>query len=328
MSVRESAEFISQNSTYVHLGEDASYEAAIKMITPYLEKWKPESWSDHPLHPPLSNDVEKKSMWIFLIDTLNFAFWKPENQPLFTVKYNDQLYTGYWSLCAAIRRAIDEGIPILDSKFWVEATEDNWKQIFKSETTTQILLFNERLRVVREAGKFLIDRFNGSAYEMIRSVNNSAIGLRDLVQTNLKSYADYCTYKERTVYFLKRAQILAADIHYAFLPNNDPVCVFNDIDQITMFADYRVPQILNYLGLIVYSNELLNELRERPHLLSGSTMECEIRGCSIAAVEKLKMKLNNGTMSVLIDFVLWDYATQNRSEMDHIPIHKTESVFY
>lgn len=88
------------------------------------------------------------------------------------------------------------------------------------------------------------------------------------------------------------------------------VCNFKDIDAITMFADYRVPQVLRYLNLIIYTDELVKELTEHPHLKSGSEMECEIRACSILAVEKLKEFIGHGAVSGL-----------RKS-------HKTESVFY
>lgn len=37
---------------------------------------------------------------------------------------------------------------------------------------------------------------------------------------------------------------------------------FEDISSITMFADYRLPQILVYLGALKYSDELLKKLLE------------------------------------------------------------------
>ena len=46
------------------------------------------------------------------------------------------------------------------------------------------------------------------------------------------------------------------------------------------------------------------------------------------AVEKLKKFIGGKSISVIIDYALWDYAKANSSLMDHIPIHKTESVFY
>lgn len=36
---------------------------------------------------------------------------------------------------------------------------------------------------------------------------------------------------------------------------------FEDIDKITMFADYRVPQVLLHFGAMRYSNPLLNTLQ-------------------------------------------------------------------
>lgn len=37
---------------------------------------------------------------------------------------------------------------------------------------------------------------------------------------------------------------------------------FHDISSITMFADYRLPQILVYLGALKYSDDLLKKLLE------------------------------------------------------------------
>lgn len=43
-----------------------------------------------------------------MIDTLNFCFWNEHpNNPQFTINYHGKNYTGYYSLCAAINRAIE-----------------------------------------------------------------------------------------------------------------------------------------------------------------------------------------------------------------------------
>ena len=325
--VAESAEFICNNATYVKLGPEENFKKAAEILEPLVNAYKPENWAESNLHPA-HFDPKQKASWIFLTDTLNFAFWAEQGQPLFTVKYNDKLYTGYLSLVAAIRRAVDQGKPILDPKFWSNCTTEDIRDIFHSETTTEIPLLDYRLEVLHEAGNFVIKNFTGSTYEMIKSTNNSAVNLVNLVSANLKSYCDKYIYKGKQVSFLKRAQILAADLHFAFLADNDPVCHFNDIDRLTMFADYRVPQALNYFGLIIYRDDLMTKLREEPHLEPGCEMECEIRGCSIHSVEKLKAFMKEKHPSILIDFILWDYAKANSQQMDHIPIHKTRSVFY
>lgn len=327
-NVKESAQFIVENSKLVHLTDDSSYIEAAEIVQPLLDSWVPQSWAANGLHPSRLSDHKLKSMWIFLIDTLNYAFWQPPGKPLFSVNYQGKNYTGYLSLCAAIRKAIDQGIPILDINYWQNLTLNDLHQIFKSETETSISLIESRLRNIKEAADFLIKNFQGSVYEMIKFSQNSAIKLVNLISTNLTSYNDRCQFHGKEVSFLKRAQIFAADIHYSFLEDNDSVCHFNDIDQLTMFADYRVPQVLCYLGLLNYEPKLIQLLQSNPHLDVGSEIECEIRGCSIAAVEKFKKFLKPNVNSVLIDFCLWDYAKANEDKMNHIPVHKTVGIFY
>jgi hypothetical protein len=61
------------------------------------------------------------------------------------------------------------------------------------------------------------------------------------------------------VSFYKRAQILIADLWSCF--EGKGLGAFNDIDYITMFPDYRVPQVLVYFGAMKYSDGLLNTLQ-------------------------------------------------------------------
>jgi hypothetical protein len=84
---------------------------------------------------------------IFLVDTLNFCFWS-DSEDLFTVTHNNKDYTGYWSLCAAINRAVDEHIPILSPSYWRDMTEEQLAHIFRSSTNTQVPQFKERLAVL------------------------------------------------------------------------------------------------------------------------------------------------------------------------------------
>jgi len=53
---------------------------------------------------------------------------------------------------------------------------------------------------------------------------------------------------------------------------------FDDIDKITMFADYRVPQILNSLGCLGYSPLLDHAIRKKKMIESGHAWEIQLRG--------------------------------------------------
>ena len=94
----------------------------------------------------------------------------------------------------------------------------------------------------------------------------------------------------------------------------------------------RVPQVLCYLGILEYSSELNKKLCAGEHLAPGSEEEVEIRGCSIAAVERVKGCLNTyrkqKITSAQIDFYLWNLAKSHSNEMEDYPIHRTLTVFY
>jgi hypothetical protein len=162
----------------------------------------------------------------------------------------------------------------------------------------------------------------------------------------------------RLVYFLKRAQILVAETWAAFFPspsssNQIPHPIFpgGGIHQLTMFADYRVPQILHHLKVLTYSPSLLTLLESGHYFEHGSKEEVSIRAASIIAVERVRDEIlalrhqdkemaGAVTMggeygvdvpisSVLIDFYLWDTAKQIEEGGEIVvPAHRTRSIWY
>lgn len=70
-----------------------------------------------------------------------------------------------------------------------------------------------------------------------------------------------------------------------------------------MFADYRVPQALAYLGVLRYSEKLLKILKSGELMESGSEAEVALRGFSIRAcdVRSVLKNLSKTTGYVLVD---------------------------
>jgi hypothetical protein len=147
----------------------------------------------------------------------------------------------------------------------------------------------------------------------------------------------------RTVFFWKRAQILVAETWAAFSPSSDgdPHPLFpRGIGQLTMFADYRVPQILHHLRILSYTPALVRSLEAHEEFASGAREEIAIRAASIIAVERVAAVLRAAgtpTSSVLIDFFLWDLAKRLEVGQDRIegiktqpmlPMHRTRSIWY
>lgn len=66
-------------------------------------------------------------------------------------------------------------------------------------------------------------------------------------------------FKGKRVSFYKRAQILVADLWGIMEARGEEDII--SIDWLTMFADYRVPQALVYLGALRYSDALMQALK-------------------------------------------------------------------
>lgn len=108
--VLDHAEYIYNNSIDVALDSQCT-KAAAAIIWDSMQKksYSFKTWSEHELHPK----VKDKSTvdFIFIMDLLNFSFWSDhtKSEHKFAVEYRGQLWTGYWSLVAALQRALDEG---------------------------------------------------------------------------------------------------------------------------------------------------------------------------------------------------------------------------
>ncbi|KAI0233930.1 hypothetical protein L0F63_001247 [Massospora cicadina] len=322
-----------------------------------------EDWQAHPLNPSPEADPEYALNWILLVDALNFSFWSDlevgpglsSGEDLrankFGVDYKGVLYQGYWALPALINRALDAKVPLLDFNQVAKMGDSELLAVFFSEHShieSYPPLVELRIKVVRETAQILVEKFGGSAKHLILQANRSASNLVALLALNFPSFNDVSTHLGREVAFYKRAQILVADIWACF--KGQGLGHFHDIDNITMFADYRVPQTLVYLGVLKYSDTLLEKLNsDTPHLENGHRMEVEIRGNAIWGVELICQELksiqssdvsNRGAQvqaaphprlewnAILIDFYLWEFAKFHAVTLSPIPIHRTRCCFY
>ncbi|KAJ2714756.1 hypothetical protein H4R19_001559 [Coemansia spiralis] len=341
--VLASAQFINAHSSDVSVPEDGVQQAAQEIMSRMKHTgYSTAEWKKHTLTPSVADSAAIE--WIFVVDALNFSFWptraRPEEQ--YTVTLDGTAYRGYWSLCAAINRAQREGINMTDAQCLADMTLERLAHVFRTDdprTQEPIPMLAERLQVVQEAGRVLIAQYGGRFANAVAQSGGSAQRLVELVVRDFSSFRDEHQFHGQTVCLYKRAQILAADVWACF--EGRGLGRFGDIDHITMFADYRVPQALCHFGALQYSPQLRAHLERSeaavrqgnaPEMLpSGHPWEVEIRGNSIWAVQRIRQHiLDAGTSvnAILLDFYLWDYAKEHAQDMRSIPIHHTRSVFY
>ncbi len=193
----------------------------------------------------------------------------------------------------------------------------------------------ERVRKVREVGKVLLQHFDGLAANLVKAANHSAEDLVRLVTAFFPGFRDECVYKGAQVFFYKRAQIFVGDVWAAYGKHTLPSHPFGftDMHRLTMFADYRIPQILRARGVMVYAPALATKVDALESLPPGSEEEVEIRAATVQAVEELQGVLvaahgmeKEAVKSVLLDWVLWQEGERLKDSLP--PHHRTLTCWY
>lgn len=334
--VLKDAEYVYDHSIDVALDTHGTKAAAITIGKLMQEKdYTFKTWSEHTLHPKTKD--ESTANFIFLMDLLNFCFWSdtPDPEKCFSIEYHGQKFTGYWSLVAAIHRALEEDFPITTPSFWVnetECTNELLKHIFRSSGSEPIPLLDQRIHCIREAGCILASEFDGSIINLIEKANNSAASLINLLTTQFPCFNDTASFESKTIRFHKRAQIFVADLWACF--EGQGYGYFHDINTVTMFADYRIPQMLHSLGCLRYSPSLENHIRNLKEIESGCSWEVQLRGCSIWCVELIRREIvrqhpKAEINAILIDFFLYDTMKEKVADsQETIPHHRTRSIWY
>ncbi|KAF8895629.1 hypothetical protein BD779DRAFT_1500613 [Infundibulicybe gibba] len=383
--VIESADYAYAATRIVHINDEGVRMAAQHIREKLLvESYTPRTWRSHSLHicppePYVATEPLNKSVldWIFLISSLNFSFWsdKEGSPERYGVEWREgwdseakKVWTGYWSLVAALNRVLDDGIPITDPRFYSSETlcpDSLLEYVFRpaDQSTETIPLLQERISIMREVGFILCNSFGGSykglMEEFQRRQNNegTALELVQLITDTFPSFRDEFYFEGRKVCLWKRAQILVAETWAAFYPALPasahplfPGLRGPEIHRLTMFADYRVPQILHHLRILEYPLSLVRMLHAGTPIASGSREELSLRAASIIAVERVREEIlklitedtevesdQSVVSSVLIDFYLWDLAKKLEGGAEKIegiataqmvPTHRTRSIWY
>uniref|UniRef100_A0A1I7UM56 Queuosine 5'-phosphate N-glycosylase/hydrolase n=1 Tax=Caenorhabditis tropicalis TaxID=1561998 RepID=A0A1I7UM56_9PELO len=338
LSPSESGKFIVEHGSLVKINRDGVGKVAVQILEAAKDGSIKEALFLSPELHPKSGDKDAVQ-WVFLVDTINFSFW-PDEGKHYDVSWGGKSYTGYFSACAAVNKAIAAGIPVLSAKWMKNATTEIIDEIFKSDSGHSIPLLEERVKAINDSGRVLLEKFDGEFYNCVVKSEKSAQKLLQLIVENFESFRDFAEFNGQKVSLLKRAQILVADV-YGSLQGHDEVGDFNDISTITMFADYRVPQALAYLGALDYSQDLLNQIGEGKRLENGSKAEVELRGASIAVCDEIVAKMNQlraedlrfadvrEVTAMEVDVFVWGYRRLHAADVEkQVPFHRTRCIYY
>jgi len=263
------------------------------------------------------NDVQL----IFLQTVTNFCFWAEKDKPKWQIEWKNKNISGFYALSASFQRAQIENKNIFNANYLSEINRDEVVNIFRSNNQTEIPLLDERVKNLREAGRFLKDKYNGQFINALEETNFDAIEIAKLLYANLISFRDVAKLDEQEVVFLKRAQIGPNDLSYL---SDKKYKSITNLDTLTAFADYKLPQMLREFGVIEYSTDLAKHIDNLILIPVGSREEIEIRAATIWGIELIRQKLGKYSARE-IDNALW-FLSQDQTGKK--PYHRTYTIYY
>lgn len=259
-------------------------------------------------------DYQKDVQVVFLENVVNFCFWAEKGKEKWKVKFNGSEDDGASALRLVFERAIHDGVPILDAEYLSKLTLDEVKKIFRPSNGIEIPLLQKRHENLVEAGKILLERFDGLYSKLIDDTNYDAILITRATIDNFGSFDD----SYEGVNFYKRAQLNAFDI--AQIPSNHKI---TNTESLTAMADYKLPQLLRFMEVLKYTKDLSMKIDNWELIEPGSRAEIEIRSATIWAIELVSQKLR--ISAGLADRAIWWLSREiNINQL----YHRTYSIYY
>lgn len=136
---------------------------------------------------------------------------------------------------------------------------------------------------------------------------------------NLTSLIKFQDYNDN-IYFMKPNQLLYLEL---IIAKNLLKYYKNNLEELTIFADYKIPQILLNFKIIKLPQKYLNIINNQKAIRSNSLLEKELRWASVIIGEQLNRILN--IPSYIIDNILWQLSHKIKLKIPHI---RVKTIFY
>lgn len=317
LSILESLTPLAKKLRLVRIDRERLLEFCSQIDAPHIPRPR---WDFFFIRPGLD---EIGVDYFMLMNALNFCYW---GHPKWAVEYRGQFLDGAFGMFAALTRALEEGIPIYDGEWLAGAGRAEVAQVFRGRG--EIPLLHQRFAICREVGRVLSEGFGGRFHQLVESAGKSAVKLVRLLVENFPSFDDSAEWDNQRLLFYKRAQLAAAMLHERWGGRGPGE--FGDIGELTASADYKIPQVLRQLGILVYRPELEKLVDGQLQIPPGTREELEIRITTLVGCEMIRERLAirfPEVTSQAVDRLLW-LAGQARGEPGRKPYHRTLTTAY
>ena len=267
--------------------------------------------------------------FILTADAIDTAFTDFSTHEKFQVDYAGRHWSDSDALFACMKRALDNGTPVLDGEFLARVTRAELERIFAGNIPMPML--DEKMDVLHEVGAVLANKHDGRFHNFVKScpprLYDNGNGLVDRMVKEFPRFNDVSEYDGHIVKFYKLPQ-LGLWLVYSSSRKTGQFHL-EDVDKMTAFADYIVPVALRLLGLTSYSPQLEHAINTHQMIPRDSRWEVEMRAHRVYATALLCEEINNirpKDMQIIIpqiDARLWTHY-----HTTWWPPHLTRTIMY
>lgn len=304
----------------------------VKIDYPKLREWA-DNLTEKQLQPAnwkfpnyIDEDSPKTIDFFMLANSINFMFFDPQSGEKYKTDFHGKELSGADAMVGSIKRAMEEGIPILDADYLSTITSKDMKHIFRGNM--ELPLLPERTKIFREVGRVLKKKYDGHFSNLAEQAGYKAFdkgnGMVERLVRDFPSFRDESTHQEtgKSLIFDKRAQ-LAVGMLYSRLAGTG-LFECPDVGDLTVFADYQLPRGLRTMGILKYDEALADKVDTHKGIEKDSSMEQELRATTIVAAKLLEEELNKKEALHVdargIDFLLWWNARQDKTSSHHMTV--------
>ena len=304
--ISNSCEYVAYNSKHVKI-DYKRIDELIKEGIPFGKHWGESNMFNF-----MDLDIEDIIIFLLFYQSIDFSFWSDKKYIIHTADYGD--IDGSQALMYVLVSNINLFKDIDKIR---QLSYEDFRNLFIGDN--ELPLMKERYEIIVNVANIVKRKMNSNFYNYIKDVKNDN-ELFDIVINNFPSFKDERTFKGKTIYFYKLASLLVSDImHLRKIKESEDF----DYSHIVGCSDYKIPQILRNLGVMVYDKELSYIIDNKIEIDENSEYEVEIRGNTIAVMSYIKDK--TGLCGMEINDYFWLMSNKIKSNK---PYHRTRTKSY
>jgi hypothetical protein len=274
-------------------------------------------------------DQEAQAAWILAYNAVNYSYYPEPGAGRWAALVNGEVLgrdDEALGVMGGLGAAMLRGVRLHDASVLSGLDAEALSELLPTAPGHDPLpLPGERLAGLRELGAAYAR--HGGPLGLIARGGGDAVATVSALVDALPGWEDLRVLGGVELPFRKRAQLCVAMLHARERAAGRGG--FDGMQRLTVFADYRLPQILRAEGVMVLAPDLEKRIEQGLPLALGSADEVAIRAATITASEGLADALRPRFPEVdalLVDNLLWRRAVERDGEIP--AFHRTRCTDY